>query len=132
MKDLIVSFLLILVSDIAWADSSAELDIGLPRQYTSEQVQAVLRSIDIPQLAREADKSVPGVLKEKVAFSFHVYGTSGDIVVRPEVHAPSGWRGDWQLKVFLGEYLGKRFPGSTHFRWVPSPEPAPIVVPRPS
>jgi hypothetical protein len=136
MKNLIVTLLLLLTSCYAWADSPATVE--LPSQYKAEQVQALIHSIDFQQLARDADKSVPGVLdksvpgvfKAKVGFyfqplTFHSFlGQSDHMAIRIDVHAPPGWGKESELKAYLANYLVRRFPGSKSTTTVFIPSPA--------
>jgi len=116
MKTLIVTLLLLLASCPAWADSSTVVE--LPSQYTAAQVQSFIHSVDFQQLRREADKSVPGVLKDKVGYyfqplAFHSFSGQPDhLAIRVDVHAPPGWGKEMELKAFFANYLVKRFPGS--------------------
>jgi len=116
MKNVIVTLLLLLASCNVWAASPTIVE--LPDQYKTEQVQSVLQSIDYPQLAQEADKSVPGVLKEKVGFLFQplifhsLLGKPEHMSVRVDVYAPPNWGKELELKAFLAKELEKRFPGA--------------------
>ena len=116
MKNLIVSLLLLLASCPAWADSSTVVE--LPSQYTAAQVQALIHSIDFPQLTREADQSVPGVFENKVGYYFqplffHSFiGAPDHMAIRVDIHAPPSWGKESELKAFLANYLVKRFPGA--------------------
>ena len=117
MKNLLVAFTLFLVCCCACADSPTIIE--LPSQYTADQVQAVLQSIDFSQLAQNADKDFPGLLKAKIGFTFvpltfHSFlGNPDHMALRVDVlNAPRGWGKESDFKAYLASYLEKKFPGA--------------------
>jgi hypothetical protein len=100
----------------AWADSPTIVE--LPSQYKEDEVYALLHSIDFHQLAQEADKFAPGLLKDKVSFhfellTFHSFlGKPDHMAVRIDVNAPQNWNKVSDLKTFLANYLEKKFSGA--------------------
>lgn len=117
MAKFIVSLTLLFASGFAFAEQQTIVE--LPPLYNQEDVQAILRSIDYMALALEADKSVPGLLEEKVGFGFQplifhsILGKPDHMVLRVDVlHAPPKWGKEPELKAYLAKFIEQKIPGA--------------------
>ena len=108
------AFALLLFMASVSAQLGVQTPVEFPRSYQHADVQELLRSIDYPRLAREADATVPGVIAAKVKFFYQpiVFHSAlgrpdrwGVLVV---VEAPPDWGREADLKSFLASYLRKR------------------------
>ena len=96
------------------AQFAIQTPVEFPANYQAADVDALLRSIDYPRLAREADRAVPGTIAAKVKFLyqpivFHsALGRPDRMGVLVLVEAQPGWGKEAELKTFLARYLEKR------------------------
>jgi hypothetical protein len=116
MKKILVALSFLFASCCAFANFQTIVE--LPSEYKAEQVQMLLKSIDLPQLAEDADKAVSGIFSEKVGFYFQPLifhsdmGKPDRFVLRVDITAPKNWGKEAELKKFLVNDLLKRVPGA--------------------
>ena len=105
---------LVFLAASASAQFSAQTSVDLPASYQPADTQALLRSIDYPRLAKEADAAVPGAIAAKVKFFyqpivFHsALGRPDRMGIVVLVEAQPGWGRESELKSFLAHYLERR------------------------
>ena len=107
-------FGLTFAAQVCSAQITLETAVEFPARYRPAEVQALIQSINYPQLAQEIDMAIPGALRANMSFYYQ------PIVMHPALGGPDrqavlvfasanpGWGREPELKAFLKQYLEKR------------------------